>query len=79
MCLDLSFWLGLDLVVADLGYVMVDLLGLCYVYSLIANKKLMYSVVSSEFSNGYSGLKNGVDFWILRQVLDMSHWMSHSQ
>ena len=63
MCLDLSFWLGLDLVVASVGYVVVDLLGLCCVCSLIANKKLMYCVVSGEFSNGYSGLKNGLDFW----------------
>ena len=63
MCLDLSFWLGLDLVVASVGYVVVDLLGLCCVCSLIANKKLMYCVVSGEFSNGYSRLKNGLDFW----------------
>ena len=55
--------MGLDLVVANVGYVVVDLLGLCCVCSLIANKKLMYYVVSGEFSNGYSGLKNGVDFW----------------
>ena len=45
--------MGLDLVVADVGYVVVDLLGLCRVCSLIANKKLMYCVVSGEFSNGY--------------------------
>ena len=63
VCLDLSFWLGLDLVVADVGYVVVDLLSLCCVCSLIANKKLMHCVVSGEFSNGYSRLKNGVDFW----------------
>ena len=29
VCLDLSFWLGLDLVVVGIGYVVVDLLGLC--------------------------------------------------
>ena len=29
VCLDLSFWLGLDFVVARVGYVVVDLLGLC--------------------------------------------------
>ena len=29
MCLDLSFWLGLDLVVAGVEYVVMDLLGLC--------------------------------------------------
>ena len=50
VCLDLSFWLGLDLVVASIGYVVVDLLGLCCVYSLIANKKLMYCVVSGEYT-----------------------------
>ena len=29
VCLDLSFWLGLDLIVAGVGYVVVDPLGLC--------------------------------------------------
>ena len=29
VCLDLSFWLGSDLVVVGIGYVVVDLLGLC--------------------------------------------------
>ena len=29
LCLDLSFWLGLDLIVASVGYVVEDQLGLC--------------------------------------------------
>ena len=29
VCLDLSFWLGLDLIVASVGYVVEDQLGLC--------------------------------------------------
>ena len=29
VCLDLSFWLSLDLIVASVGYVVEDQLGLC--------------------------------------------------